>query len=345
MYVRKEAVLSSQIEGTQSTLSDLLQYENADAPGVPVDDVREVSRYVHALHYGFERLRGGTPLSLRLIREIHAALMTGGRGGHQTPGEFRRTQNWIGGARPSAARFVPPPPHELPRVLGDLELFIHSPDVRPLVKAGLVHVQFETIHPFLDGNGRLGRLLITFLLCAQHALTQPFLYLSLFFKQHRADYYDALQRVRMEGDWEGWMDFYLTGVERTARQASQTTSDLLALFAADRERILSLGRSAGTALRVYDLLQRRVILSISRTAETLDIAVPTAGAALGRLATLGVVREVTGRSYGRQYVYTGQLDILNRTDMPEDPQPELRSAFESLPEDPAVNVGPGESSA
>lgn len=187
MYVRKEAVLSSQIEGTQSTLTELLEFENEEAPGLPVEDVREVSRYVKALRYGVDQIRDGMPLSLRLIRETHAALMSGGRGGKHTPGEFRRTQNWIGGSRPSTAKFVPPPPHELMRVLGDLEIFVAEHNTTPIVKAGLAHAQFETIHPFLDGNGRLGRLLITMILCAEGALTQPFLYLSLYFKQYRDD--------------------------------------------------------------------------------------------------------------------------------------------------------------
>lgn len=328
-YVRKEAVLSSQIEGTQSTLSDLLQYESAAAPGVPLDDVQEVSRYVQALMAGYERIRAGAPVSLRLIREIHGVLMADGRGSAHAVGEFRRTQNWIGGSRPGNARFVPPPPHEMLRALGELELFMHRPGVRPIVKAGLVHVQFETIHPFLDGNGRLGRLLITFLLCAEGALSQPFLYLSLYLKQHRELYYDALQRVRADGDWEGWLDFYLTGVEQTANQAARTTSDLRALFEADRDRVLSVGRSAGSALRVYEHLRQRVIVSIARAAEALALSVPTVTAALGRLEALGITREVTGKPYARLYTYGRQLDILNRTDFDPPPPAEPRSAFEA----------------
>lgn len=328
-YVRKEAVLSSQIEGTQSTLSDLLQYENAAAPGVPLDDVQEVSRYVQALMFGHRQIRAGLPVSLRLIREIHRVLMTGGRGSAQAPGEFRRTQNWIGGSRPGNARFVPPPPHEVARALGDLETFIHAPGTRPIVKAGLVHVQFETIHPFLDGNGRLGRLLITFLLCAAGALSQPFLYLSLYFKQHRETYYDSLQRVRSNGDWEGWLDFYLTGVELTANQAARTTSDLRGLFEIDRARALSVGKSAHSTLRVYEHLRQRVIVSIGRTAEALDVSVPTVRSALGRLEALGIVREVTGKAYGRLYAYGRQLDILNRNDFEPLPPAQPRSAFEA----------------
>jgi Fic family protein len=312
MYVRKEAVLSSQIEGTQSTLADLLQYENADAPGVLLEDVREVSRYVNALQYGFERLHGGMPLSLRLIREIHGILMGGThRGGQGTPGEFRRSQNWIGGTRPGTARFVPPPPHEVPNAMGALEMFMHDESVAPIIKAGLVHAQFETIHPFLDGNGRLGRLLITFLLCAQGALTQPFLYLSLYFKEHRDAYYDALQRVRSDGDWEGWMAFYLEGVYDTARQATSTAHDLLTLFSNDRARVLGLRKATASALRVYEHLQKRAVISVPKAVPVLNLTHPTVAAAIRRLEALGIVREITGKSYGRQYVYVRQLEILN----------------------------------
>ena len=312
MYVRKEAVLSSQIEGTQSTLTELLEFENSDSPGVPVEDVREVSRYVAALRYAIDQIAGGLPLSLRLIRGTHDVLMTGGRGGHQTPGEFRRSQNWIGGTRPGTARFVPPPPHELMRVLGDLEKFIVEGTATPIIKAGLAHAQFETIHPFLDGNGRLGRLLITMILCSEKTLTEPFLYLSLYFKQHRDDYYAALQRIRTEGDWEGWMAFYLEGVDWTARQATQTTTRLLELFSSDRERIITAARAPAT-LRVYEEIQRRVIVSIRRVSETLDLSIPTVTTALRRLEELNIVRETTGRKYGRMFAYQKQLDILNET--------------------------------
>jgi Fic family protein len=312
MYVRKEAVLSSQIEGTQSTLSELLQYENADAPGVPLHDVREVSRYVNALQYGFDRLRVGMPISLRLIRELHGVLMDGAqRGGHGTPGEFRRSQNWIGGKSPSTARFVPPPPHELLHAMGALELFMHDATVAPIEKAGLVHAQFETIHPFLDGNGRLGRLLITFLLCAQGALTQPSLYLSLYFKEHRDEYYDALQRVRTDGDWEGWMSFYLQGVYHTASQATKTTQDLLALFTADRARVLSLGKGTASALRLYEYLQQRIVITASKAVPVLSLTHPTVMAAIRRLEKLGIAQQTSSGTYGRQYTYTRQLTILN----------------------------------
>jgi Fic family protein len=315
MYIRKEAVLSSQIEGTQSTLAELLESENDEAPGIPIKDIQEVSRYVSALRYGVQQINDGYPISLRLIRETHGVLMTGGRGGQQAPGEFRRTQNWIGGTRPSTARFVPPPPHELMRVLGEMEQFIWEGSATPIVKAGLVHAQFETIHPFLDGNGRLGRLLITMLLCAEKALAQPFLYLSLYFKQHRDDYYRTLQAVRTDGNWEQWMAYYLEGVDWTARQTIATTTALLDLFHADRARVSGSARGTST-LRVYEELQTRVIVSIRRVAETVQITVPTATAALKRLEEIGIAREITGRSYGRLFAYDRQLEIINRTDAP-----------------------------
>jgi Fic family protein len=311
MYVRKEAVLSSQIEGTQSTLAELLTFENDEAPGQPVEDVQEVSRYVRALRYGVEQIAAGMPVSPRLIRETHAQLMADGRGSIQDPGEFRRSQNWIGGTRPGTARFVPPPPQELMRVLGELELFINHSEFTPIVKAGLVHAQFETIHPFLDGNGRIGRLLITLILCANGVLAQPFLYLSLYFKQYRAEYYDALQRVRTHGDWEGWMAYYLEGVDWTARQAIQTTTDLLELFKTDRARVDAIARAAGTA-RVYDVLQRKIIVSIKRVAVSAGIAVPTATRAMKQLQDLGIAKEITGRNYGKLFAYERQLDVLNR---------------------------------
>lgn len=314
MYVRKEAVLSSQIEGTQSTLTDLLQYENAEAPGVPEEDVREVSRYVAALQHGFDRMRGGMPISLRLIREVHGVLVRDGRGGNQAPGEFRRSQNWIGGSRPSKARFVPPPPHEMLAALDNLEKFLHDERERtpPLVKAGLAHVQFETIHPFLDGNGRVGRLLITLLLCAEGVLSQPFLYLSLYFKQNRADYYDALQRVRTHGDWEGWLRFYLVGVEEVATQATATARALLSLFERDRARVHKVGRGAASALSVYELLRRKIIVSIPRASESTGLSRPTVTAALERLSGLGISREITGKARDRQFVYSEQLAVLDK---------------------------------
>lgn len=314
MYVRKEAVLSSQIEGTRSTLSDLLEYENSAIPGTPLDDVQEVSRYVAALYHGLGRIqRGELPLSLRLIRELHGVLMRDGRGSAQAPGEFRRTQNWIGGTRPGNARFVPPPPNEMMTALGNLERFLHDEYGRtaPIVKAGLAHAQFETIHPFLDGNGRIGRLLVSLILGAEGLLTQPFFYLSLYLKENRADYYDALQRVRTHDDWEGWLHFYLVGVQAVASQAADTTLALRALFEQDQQRVLRLGRAAGSAMRVYDLLRQRIVLSAPRAAAELGLTWPTVNAALQRLETAGIVREVTGRSRDRLYVYARQLELLN----------------------------------
>ena len=314
MYVRKEAVLSSQIEGTQSTLTDLLEYENDAAPGTPLSDVQEVSRYVAALYHGLGRIqRGELPLSLRLIREMHGVLMQEGRGSVQDPGEFRRTQNWIGGTRPGNARFVPPPPHEMRVALGNLEKFLHDEYGRtaPIIKAGLAHAQFETIHPFLDGNGRIGRLLISLVFGAEGLLTRPFFYFSLYLKENRADYYDALQRVRTHGDWEGWIHFYLVGVEAVARQAAGTTLALRTLFEEDQQRVRGLGRAAGSALRVYDLLRHRIVLSAPRAAGELGLTWPTVNSALQRLQRLGIVREVTGRSRDRLYVYHRQMELLD----------------------------------
>jgi Fic family protein len=313
IYVRKEAVLSSQIEGTQSTLSDLLEYESEAVPGTPLHDVEEVSRYVAALYHGLERIRSGElPLSLRLIREVHGVLMRAGRGSAQDPGEFRRTQNWIGGTRPGNARFVPPPPHEMRSALDNLEKFLHDAYGRTpaILKAGLAHAQFETVHPFLDGNGRVGRLLISLIFGAERVLTQPFFYFSLYLKENRADYYDALQRVRTHGDWEGWMRFYLIGIDAVARQATETTLALRALFEEDQQRVLGLGRAAGSALRVYDLLRQRIIVSAPKAARELSLTWPTVNSALQRLEQLGIVREATGKARDRLYVYWRQLELL-----------------------------------
>lgn len=315
MYIRKEAVLSSAIEGTQSTLSDLLRFEAEGVPGTPIDEVAEVSRYVAALKHGISRIRSGKlPLSLRLLREIHKVLMKGGRGGVQAPGEFRRTQNWVGGTRPGNATYVPPPPPEMLAALDNLERFLHDEYgfTSPVIKAGLAHAQFETIHPFLDGNGRVGRLLVSLMLVVDGVLSHPFLYLSLYFKEYRADYYDALQRVRTHGDWEGWLRFYLIGVEAVANQAADTVTALLTLFERDRARIEKLGRGAGSALRVYEVLRRRIVVSIPGIAEEARVTWPTAKAALERLATIKIAAESTGRRRDRLYTYTRQLELLNR---------------------------------
>jgi Fic family protein len=314
MYVRKEAVLSSQIEGTQSTLSDLLGYENGSVPGTPLEDVREVSRYVAALYHGLDRMQSGAlPLSLRLIREIHGVLMRNGRGSVQSPGEFRRSQNWIGGSRPGNAHFVPPPPHEMLAALDNFEKFLHDGygGTAPIVKAGLAHAQFETIHPFLDGNGRVGRLLISLIFCSEGLLSQPFFYFSLYLKENRSAYYDALQRVRTHGEWEAWIYFYLTGVDAVARQAADTTLALRMLFQRDQQRVGSLGRAAGSAMRVYDRLKERIVLSVPRAAEETGLTWPTVNAALRRLQDVGIAREVSGRSRDRVFVYQRQLELLN----------------------------------
>jgi Fic family protein len=313
MYVRKEALLSSQIEGTQSSLADLLLFETDETPGVPLDDVREVSSYVAAMNHGLEQLRGGFPLSLRLIREIHAVLLAEGRGQDKAPGEFRRSQNWLGGTRPGNAIYVPPPADQVEPLMGQLELFLHAdtPDVPTLIKTGLAHVQFETIHPFLDGNGRLGRLLITFLLCERGVLREPLLYLSLFLKTHRRDYYDLLQRVREQGDWESWIAFFLTGVRDTATQAAETARRILALFTADRAKIEALGRSTASALRVHLMLQSKPMLSIPEAAKRLDLTQPTVTKALGNLSRVGIVKEITGRQRGRIFTYDAYLTILS----------------------------------
>ncbi|HEY8900884.1 MAG TPA: Fic family protein [Chthoniobacterales bacterium] len=312
-YIRKEAVLSSMIEGTQSSLSDLLLYEMDGAPGALTEDAAEVSRYVAALEKGLHLLREGMPISLRLLREIHAELLAHGRGSNKEPGEFKRSQNWIGGTRPGNARFVPTPPDLVLETLGAWEKFLHDDPVptRTLVKAALAHVQFETIHPFLDGNGRLGRLLITFLLCSEGALRQPLLYLSLYLKQHRARYYELLQEVRLNGDWEAWLEFFLTGVRETAEQAAATASELLALFQRDRQRLYTEGGSGASVLRLHEHLQRRPITSAAQAAGAIQASIPTATSALRKLESLGIIRELTGGAYRRLYGYSAYLEILN----------------------------------
>jgi Fic family protein len=313
-YVRKEAVLSSQIEGTQSSFSDLLLHEEDLAPGVPSEDVQEVSNYVAAMNHGLKRLHEDNfPLSLRLIREVHKVLLAKGRGSDRTPGEFRRSQNWLGGTRPGNARFVPPPPDRVAGCMDNLERFLHDQPQRTpvLVKAALAHVQFETIHPFLDGNGRLGRLLVTLILCAQDALTQPLLYLSLFFKQHRQEYYDRLDAVRLKGDWLDWLRFFLEGVQQTARQATDTAGQILRLFDADRRKVEELGRKAASAQRLLDRLRRHPITTIPNAATQLNLTAPTVRSAVQSLQTLGIVREITGKQRDRIYLYDQYVRILD----------------------------------
>jgi Fic family protein len=313
-YVRKEAVLSSQIEGTQSSFSDLLLHEEDLAPGVPLDDVQEVSNYVAAMNHGLKRLREDNfPLSLRLIREVHKVLLAKGRGSDRTPGQFRRSQNWLGGTRPGNARFVPPPPDRVAGCMDNLEKFLHDQPRRTpvLLKAALAHVQFETIHPFLDGNGRLGRLLVTLILCAEGALAQPLLYLSLFFKQHRQEYYDRLDAVRFKGDWLGWLRFFLEGVEQSARQAADTAGQILQLFDEDRRKVEDLGRKAGSARRVLDLLRQHPITTIPNAAAQLNLTAPTVRSTVESLETLGIVREISGKQRDRIYLYDQYVRILD----------------------------------
>lgn len=312
-YVRREAVLSSQIEGTQSSLFDLLLFELEASPGVPFDDVVEVSNYVAALEHGMSCLREGFPLCNRLLRDMHVHLMAHGRGAEKAPGEFRRTQNWIGGTRPGNARFVPPPPQAVEPCMAALERFIHddAPPLPVLLKAALAHVQFETIHPFLDGNGRLGRLLIALLLHEGGALTQPMLYLSLYFKQHRAMYYELLDRVRSHGDWEAWVDFFVEGVETTAHGAVTTARRLVDLFQQDSQRVQGSGRGAANLLRVLEALRQRPLTDLRQVSQNAGISFPTASKAMLALVDMGIARELTGQRRNRVFVYDAYMNILN----------------------------------
>lgn len=311
-YIRKEAVLSSQIEGTQSTLADLMLFELKEAPGVPLDDVVEVSNYVRALEHGVKRLRGGFPLSNRLIREVHEILLSRGRGAGKSPGEFRRTQNWIGGTRPGNARFVPPPPHRVTASMSDLEKFLHDPSAPPvLLRAALWHVQFETIHPFLDGNGRVGRLMVTLLLSAAGVLREPMLYLSLFLKQRRARYYELLDSVRREGDWESWIAFFCEGVAAVSDDAVASARRLLDLAGQDREQLARLGRRAGSAATVQTALLKTPVCTIPLLAKRTGLTLPTIAKALDVLLDRKMVSETTGKKRNRVYRYDRYLEILN----------------------------------
>ena len=312
-YVRKEAVLSSQIEGTQSSLSDLLLFEHDVAPGVPLSDVRETSNYIAAMNHGLKRIGEGFPLSLRLIREIHELLLQGVRGGQAMPGEFRRTQNWIGGTRPGTARYVPLPYQEVLPAMGALEKFLHDDPVPSpiLIKAALAHAQFETIHPFLAGNGRVGRLLVTMILSAEgQVLTHPLLYLSLYLKQHQNEYYTRLTATRTEGDWEGWLRFFLDGVVAVAGSATATTQKIIRLIEQDKLRVLELGRAAGSAAQLHDLAQRTIAFSIPEAAVVLGMSEVTVGKAARHLGGLGIVNEMTGKARNRVFVYTNYLNLL-----------------------------------
>lgn len=314
-YVRKEAVLSSQIEGTQSSLSDLLRYESELAPGVPDADVIEVSNYVDAMEHGLSRLDDGFPLSNRLLLEIHARLLATGRGSRRMPGEFHRSQNWIGGTRPGNAHFVPPPAHLVLECMGDLEAFLNAApapsDLPTLIRAGLAHAQFETIHPFLDGNGRVGRLLITLYLCAEDLLADPLLYLSLYFKERRSDYYALLDAVRQDGDWEAWLAFFLEGVRYTAEAAESTARRQLDLFEADQSRVRLKGRAASSALRVHAVLRERPVVALRQAADRAGLSYTAAAAGMRVLVDLGIAEELTGRQRGRLFGYREYIAILN----------------------------------
>ena len=314
LSVRKEAVLSSMIEGTQSSLSDLLLFELNQETKVPLDDVRQVSNYVAALDYGLNRLANGFPLSLRLIREIHSVLLSKGRGADKNPGEFRRSQNWIGGLRPGTAFFVPPPPEMVMDCMGKLELFLHDqPEpTSPLLKAALFHVQFETIHPFLDGNGRLGRLLVTLILCEQGILHHPLLYLSLYFKTNRQRYYTLLNLVRQSGDWETWLDFFADAVLAVSNQTQATIQELVALSSEDIAKIQGIGRAASSALRIHRAMMEQPIASSSALAEKTGMTPATVNKALSNLEQLGIVKELTEQKRNRLFSYQGYIKIMER---------------------------------
>lgn len=319
MMVLKEAVLSSMIEGTRSSLSDLLLFELDERPDVPPDDTEEVSHYVAALDHGLRLLEEGLPLSLRLLREIHGVLLRTERGKNLTPGEFRRSQNWIGGMRPDDAFFVPPPPEEVLNCMGDLERFLHDqPEPTPvLLKAALAHVQFETIHPFLDGNGRLGRLLITLLLVEKKVLQRPVLFTGLFFKMHRRRYYDLLDGVRQTGDWEAWLDFFADAVIYTAEQSLETAQQIFDLYTRDIEKIEKLGGAKESALRIHQALMKRPIVNAKWVSRETGITPATVNKALDNLERFGIVQEITGKKRRRLFSYEGYMEIMNRgTELP-----------------------------
>ncbi len=310
MYVRKEALLSSQIEGTQSSFADLMLFEHAQKPTVSLEDVEEVSNYVRAIHYGLERLKGNFPLCLRLLKEIHGVLLSGSRGSGKLPGEFRRSQNWIGGTRPGNAMFVPPPLDHLADCLSDFESFLHNESLPVLIKAGIAHVQFETIHPFLDGNGRLGRLLIALLLCAEDVLSEPVLYLSLYLKQNRHTYYELLQAVREVGAWEAWLEFFLVGVYQSAKQGTQTAWKINDLFSKDAEEIAQLGRIRFSCEQAFEYMKRLPQVTASLLVRELKMTAPTARSVLHRLESIGMLEEISGKKRDKIYVYRNYLEIL-----------------------------------
>lgn len=319
MYIRKEAVLSSMIEGTQSSLSDLLMYELEQQPGVPIDDAQEVSNYVAALTHGIQRLKEGFPLSLRLLKEIHAILLSGARGNNKQPGELRRSQNWIGGTRPGNAVFVPPPAEYLAESLSALEKFIHNePTHSPSVlKAAMAHVQFETLHPFLDGNGRLGRLLITLILVTEGILQQPLLYVSLYFKNHRQRYYDLLNQVRLDGDWESWLEFFANAIEFTANAAVDTAKQLMNQAEKDTALLLQQGRFTNTLSKLHQALLQRPITTAAGLEKQTGLAKATIQTGLHKLEELKLLEELTGKRRDRIYAYKAYIAILNQgNDLP-----------------------------
>jgi len=314
MYVRKEAVLSSQIEGTQSSLNDLLEAEaKILSPRRPAD-VGEVINYVGAMNYGLDRLKK-LPVSVRLIREIHEKLLAGVRGRNRQPGELRTSQNWIGpsGCTLSEATFIPPPPGEVPQALSDLESFVHAEDpMPPLLKIGLVHAQFETVHPFLDGNGRVGRLLITFLLCERNILQTPVLYISHYFKRHRGKYYEMLQGTRGQGDWESWLKFFLTAVAEVSREASDTARRIVVLRERDRQKVMdSFGRAAGNGLKVLERLYSLPLVSVNQMAKTAGVSFPAASRLKDRFVEQGILEELTGRARNRRFRYSEYINLFS----------------------------------
>lgn len=313
MYVRQEAVLSSQIEGTQASLLDLLEFEVENIRQEIPADVEEVVNYVKAMNYGLQRLKT-LPLSLRLIREIHEILLRDTRGGNRNPGEFRKTQNWIGppGTTLTNAVFVPPPVPEMMGALNDLERFLRSSEPMPvLIKCALAHAQFETIHPFLDGNGRLGRLLITFILCERNILKRPLLYLSLFFKQHRQEYYDRLMAVRTHGDFEGWVKFFLRGVAEISSQATNIAREILAIREKHREVLSSRGSATSNSLALLEHLYEHPIVTVNRVADLLGVTFPTANSLVGQFQQLGLLEELTGKQRRRLFAYGPYLRIFH----------------------------------
>lgn len=313
MYIRKEALLSSQIEGTQSSFSDLLLFENNQKPSVSEEDVEEVTNYVKAIKHGIDRINSGFPLSLRLIKEIHKILLSGSRGKKQSPGDFRVSQNWIGGTRPGNAIFVPPPAHKLPEILSEFEAFLHSTSLPTVIKTGLAHIQFETIHPFLDGNGRLGRLLIVLMFVHDNILVNPILYISLYLKRNRNKYYELLQEVRLHGSWETWLEFFLNAVIESSKALISDTKQINELFEKDISLIgRNLGRARFTCLEALNLLKILPQMSVVSLSEKLEVSKPSARKALQKMEDLGIVEEFTLKQRDKVYVYREYLNILEK---------------------------------